>query len=164
MALRADLAVFLRRNRAATPRSKVDSKTRKNAKASAASSIGEARKDARASAASSIGKERTAEATADGKAKATAEAASTGRDRQPNAAAPSCASCRSPTAAASKARLTAAALRAAGTHAMPIRPYLDGHRFDDETIRVMGIAFEMARRPSRCGSGRAQRGHGQQDH
>jgi hypothetical protein len=28
---------------------------------------------------------------------------------------------------------------------MPIRPYLDGHRFDDETIRVMGIAFEMAR-------------------
>lgn len=27
---------------------------------------------------------------------------------------------------------------------MPIRPYLDGHRFDPETIRVMGIAFEMA--------------------
>jgi hypothetical protein len=28
---------------------------------------------------------------------------------------------------------------------MPIGPYLDGYRFDDETIRVMGIAFEMAR-------------------
>jgi hypothetical protein len=28
---------------------------------------------------------------------------------------------------------------------MPIRPYLDGHRFDAETIRVMGVAFEMAR-------------------
>jgi hypothetical protein len=27
---------------------------------------------------------------------------------------------------------------------MPIRAYLDGHRFDDETIRRMGIAFEMA--------------------
>ena len=26
---------------------------------------------------------------------------------------------------------------------MPIRPYLDGHKFDPETIRVMGIAFEM---------------------
>jgi hypothetical protein len=28
---------------------------------------------------------------------------------------------------------------------MPIRPYLQGHGFDDETIPVMGIAFEMAR-------------------
>ena len=27
---------------------------------------------------------------------------------------------------------------------MPIRPYLDGQKFDPETIRVMGIAFEMA--------------------
>jgi hypothetical protein len=27
---------------------------------------------------------------------------------------------------------------------MPIRPYLDGHRFDDETTRLMGIAFETA--------------------
>jgi hypothetical protein len=27
---------------------------------------------------------------------------------------------------------------------MPIRPHLDGHKFDPETIRVMGIAFEMA--------------------
>jgi hypothetical protein len=27
---------------------------------------------------------------------------------------------------------------------MPIRRYLDGFRFDDEAIRVMGIAFEMA--------------------
>lgn len=26
---------------------------------------------------------------------------------------------------------------------MPIRRYLDGFRFDDEAIRVMGIAFEM---------------------
>jgi hypothetical protein len=28
---------------------------------------------------------------------------------------------------------------------MPIRPYLDGARFDPETIRIMGVAFEMAR-------------------
>jgi hypothetical protein len=28
---------------------------------------------------------------------------------------------------------------------MPIRPYLDGHQFDPETVRVMGVAFEMAR-------------------
>lgn len=27
---------------------------------------------------------------------------------------------------------------------MPIRPHLDGHKFDLETIRVMGIGFEMA--------------------
>ena len=27
---------------------------------------------------------------------------------------------------------------------MPIREYLDGHKFDGETIRQMGIAFEMA--------------------
>ena len=27
---------------------------------------------------------------------------------------------------------------------MPIRPHLDGHKFDPETIRVMGIAFEIA--------------------
>ena len=27
---------------------------------------------------------------------------------------------------------------------MPIRPYLDGHRFDAETTRLMGIAFETA--------------------
>ena len=27
---------------------------------------------------------------------------------------------------------------------MPIRTYLDGHKFDAETIRQMGIAFEMA--------------------
>jgi hypothetical protein len=29
-------------------------------------------------------------------------------------------------------------------NAMPIRPYLDGHRFDPEAVRVMGLAFEMA--------------------
>jgi hypothetical protein len=30
--------------------------------------------------------------------------------------------------------------------AMPIRPYLaDGERFDAETLRILGIAFEMAR-------------------
>jgi hypothetical protein len=27
---------------------------------------------------------------------------------------------------------------------MPIRAYLDGHKFDGEMIRQMGIAFEMA--------------------
>ena len=27
---------------------------------------------------------------------------------------------------------------------MPIRPYLDGQRFDAETVRLMGIAFETA--------------------
>jgi hypothetical protein len=27
---------------------------------------------------------------------------------------------------------------------MPIRPYLDDHKFDGETIRQMGFAFEMA--------------------
>jgi hypothetical protein len=28
---------------------------------------------------------------------------------------------------------------------MPIRPYLDGHRFDSETIRLLGLAFEITR-------------------
>jgi hypothetical protein len=27
---------------------------------------------------------------------------------------------------------------------MPIRQYLQGHRFDAETVRLLGIAFEMA--------------------
>jgi hypothetical protein len=27
---------------------------------------------------------------------------------------------------------------------MPIRPYLQGHRFDAETVRLLGLAFEMA--------------------
>jgi hypothetical protein len=27
---------------------------------------------------------------------------------------------------------------------MPIRTFLDGHSFDGETVRLMGIAFEMA--------------------
>jgi hypothetical protein len=27
---------------------------------------------------------------------------------------------------------------------MPIRAYVDGHQFDGETIRLMGVAFEMA--------------------
>ena len=27
---------------------------------------------------------------------------------------------------------------------MPIRAYLEGFRFDPETVRLMGIAFEMA--------------------
>jgi hypothetical protein len=26
---------------------------------------------------------------------------------------------------------------------VPIRPYLKGQKFDEETIRVMGLAFEM---------------------
>ena len=30
------------------------------------------------------------------------------------------------------------------TPIMPIRPYLDGHRFDPETVRLLGIAFETA--------------------
>jgi hypothetical protein len=25
---------------------------------------------------------------------------------------------------------------------MPIRPYINGERFEDETLRVMGVAFE----------------------
>ena len=28
---------------------------------------------------------------------------------------------------------------------MPIRPYLDGHKLDAETIRVLGLAFEITR-------------------
>jgi hypothetical protein len=28
---------------------------------------------------------------------------------------------------------------------MPITPYLDGQKFDAETTRLMGLAFEMAR-------------------
>ena len=28
--------------------------------------------------------------------------------------------------------------------AMPIRHYLQGHRFDAETVRLLGIAFEMS--------------------
>jgi len=28
---------------------------------------------------------------------------------------------------------------------MPIRPYLNGYKFDPETIRVVGVAYEMAR-------------------
>ena len=27
---------------------------------------------------------------------------------------------------------------------MPITPFLDGHRFDQETKRVLGVAFEIA--------------------
>jgi hypothetical protein len=32
----------------------------------------------------------------------------------------------------------------ARAHNMPIRVYLEGQRFDAETIRLMGIAFEIA--------------------
>ena len=35
-------------------------------------------------------------------------------------------------------------LEAHQSRSMPIRAYLDGHKFDGETIRQMGIAFEMA--------------------
>jgi hypothetical protein len=28
---------------------------------------------------------------------------------------------------------------------VPIRPYLDGHQFDPETVRVLGLAFEITR-------------------
>jgi hypothetical protein len=31
------------------------------------------------------------------------------------------------------------------SQAMPIRPFLDGHRFDPQTTRIMGVAFETAR-------------------
>ena len=35
-------------------------------------------------------------------------------------------------------------LEAHQSPSMSIRAYLDGHKFDGETIRQMGIAFEMA--------------------
>ena len=35
--------------------------------------------------------------------------------------------------------------KAPARKSMPITPYLESHRFDPETKRVMGIAFEMAR-------------------
>jgi hypothetical protein len=40
--------------------------------------------------------------------------------------------------------LAAAWLGGART-SMPIGPYLEGHQFDPEAVRVMGIAFEMAK-------------------
>ena len=33
---------------------------------------------------------------------------------------------------------------------MPIRPFLDGETFDPEIIRLLGIAFEMARAAIKC--------------
>jgi hypothetical protein len=33
----------------------------------------------------------------------------------------------------------------AARHATPIREYLNGERFDAETMRIMGVAFEIAR-------------------
>ena len=33
---------------------------------------------------------------------------------------------------------------------MPIRPFLNGQTFDPETIRLMGVAFEMARAAIKC--------------
>src|SRR5215510_6441255 len=35
--------------------------------------------------------------------------------------------------------------------AMPIRPYLDGHTFDPETVRLLGIAFEITRAALKIG-------------
>jgi hypothetical protein len=32
-----------------------------------------------------------------------------------------------------------------GVCAVPIGPYLDGHRFDPETVRLLGLAFEITR-------------------
>ena len=32
-----------------------------------------------------------------------------------------------------------------GSYIMPIKAYLDGHQFDPETRRIMGVAFEMTR-------------------
>ena len=37
---------------------------------------------------------------------------------------------------------------------MPITQFLDGHHFDIETKRVMGLAFEMARTALRLDDGR----------
>ena len=33
---------------------------------------------------------------------------------------------------------------------MPIRPFLTGQTFDPETIRLLGISFEMARAAIKC--------------
>jgi hypothetical protein len=35
---------------------------------------------------------------------------------------------------------------------MPITPYLDGHQFDPETKRIIGVAFEMTRLAMRLDS------------
>jgi hypothetical protein len=32
-----------------------------------------------------------------------------------------------------------------GVFVVPIRPYLDGHSFDPETVRLLGLAFEITR-------------------
>ena len=45
---------------------------------------------------------------------------------------------------ASTVSLYGGQLSAYCTPIMPIRPYLDGHRFDPETARLLGIAFETA--------------------
>src|SRR5262249_42056013 len=34
--------------------------------------------------------------------------------------------------------------------AMPIRPFLAGQTFDPETVRLLGVAFEMARAAIKC--------------
>ena len=33
---------------------------------------------------------------------------------------------------------------------MPIRPFLHGQTFDPETVRLLGVAFEMARAAIKC--------------
>src|SRR4051794_35638750 len=55
--------------------------------------------------------------------------------------------CRAPYRRATKKEYYSVPLPTApafSTHPMPIRPHLDGQKFDSETIRVMGLAFEMA--------------------
>ena len=36
---------------------------------------------------------------------------------------------------------------------MPITPFLGDQKFDPETMRIMGVAFEIARAAIRCPSG-----------
>jgi hypothetical protein len=37
-----------------------------------------------------------------------------------------------------------------GTPLVPIRPFLTGQPFDPETVRLLGVAFEMARTAIKC--------------
>ena len=39
---------------------------------------------------------------------------------------------------------------------MPIRPYLDGHPFDPETVRLLGLAFELTRAALKIEDGNEQ--------
>ena len=39
---------------------------------------------------------------------------------------------------------------------MPIRPYLDGHPFDPETVRLLGLAFDLTRAALKIEDGNEQ--------